>query len=265
MDEKKPVNIPVLAAAVALILVVVILIGVFALRQSRAGSEGIILPTVQPEKQEHASQTPEVQANFVQITPDNAATVLRSLQTADYYHQSFSVAVGTDRAIADSMVELWVSGRVIHAEINDGRKVKSILTDGDTAWLWYNVDPEPISVSLDGSVLAEDLLGLPNFNYLNTVKHGNVLEADYLVLTEPATQCIFVSVQSGEDRTDRYWINLANGLLYQADTLTDNQLIYQVRQNDFAQLADGDAAFQGKFSLPDGTEPFTAAARTRQP
>lgn len=258
MEEKRPVNKSVLAVSLSLILVVVLLMAMFVLARPDQEQEGIVLPTASSEAaQETETEEAGTEAEFVRITTGNVTEALGSLQRPAHYTQSFAVTVGYGETQAHRSVELWVSGGLIHGEVRDDRKVRSVLTDGETAWIWYDTDLQTLSVTLDGSVTAEDLLGLPGFDYLPALEELAVLEADYLVLDDPATQCIFVSARNGADETDRWWINLANGLLYRADAQSGSQLVYQVSQTGFAALAEGDERFAGRFVLPDGTDPFS--------
>ena len=263
MDSRKN-NRSVLVVGAALILVVALVL-IFVLLQPENDREGIVLPTPQTDVPADPVTQESEQEEFLQITTDNVLDALRSLERPLHYNQTYEVAVGVDDVRAARTVELWVSGSLIHAEVSDGSKVRSVLTDGVTAWLWYDVDPNPISVQLSASVTTEDLLGLPGFDYLSTLETMPVEEADYLMLQEPQAQCIYVCARGGADETNRWWINLENGLLCRADALETSQLVYEVRQTFFALLAEGDASFTGKFALPDGTEPFSAEARMLQP
>ena len=263
MDSRNN-NRSVLVVGAALILVVALVL-IFVLLQPENDREGIVLPTVQADVSTDPVQQEPEQEDFLQITTDNVVAALRSLERPMHYNQTYEVAVGVDDNRAARTVELWVSGSLIHAEVTGGGRVRSVLTDGVTAWIWYDVDPTPMSVQLSSNITAEDLLGLPGFDYLSTLETVPVEEADYLLLQEPQTQCIYVCARAGEDETDRWWINLENGLLCRADALEASQLVYEVRQTFFARLAEGDESFVGKFALPDGTEPFSAEARMLQP
>jgi len=263
MDSRKN-NRSVLVVSAALILVVALVL-IFVLLQPESDREGIVLPTPQTDSPSDPVLQEQEQEEFLQITTDNVVDALRSLERPVHYNQTYEVAVGVDDDRAARTVELWVSGSLIHAEVTGGDKVRSVLSDGVTAWLWYDVDPNPISVQLSDSVTTEDLLGLPGFDYLSTLETVPVEEVDYLMLQEPQAQCIYVCARAGADETDRWWINLENGLLCRADALEASQLVYEVRQTFFARLAEGDESFTGKFALPDGTEPFSAEARMLQP
>jgi len=262
--EQKRMNSSILLVSLSLILVVLLLVGAFLMGQSDQQPEGIMLPDVQPEPVVDTAPEEEASEDTIRVTTENVTDMLRSLQRPAHYNQCYDVIVGVDGAHTVKTVELWVSGSLIHAEVRDLQMVKTILSDGETAWIWYDVDPNPISVTLQDATV-EDLLGLPGFDYLQILERNPVLDADYLVLDEQNTLCMFVCTQIGENETDRWWINLDNGLLYQGDALENSRLVYEIKQTYFAALAEGDESFTGKFTLPDGTMPFTAAARTLQP
>ena len=258
MEGKRSADKPVLVVSLSLLLVLVLLVAFFVTSQPSQDQDVIVLPSPQTETMVGSAPQQQDQDDFVQVTTDNVVTVLESLQELSYYNQCYEVTVGLDEVRTTREVELWVSGSVIHAEIRDGQKVKSVLTDGKQAWLWYDVDPNPVCVTLGNGVMAEDLLGLPGFDYLLTLRQTPVVDADYLVLDDSHTQCIYVCAQPNETESLRYWINLENGLLYRTDALEQSRLIYEVNQSYYALLAEGDESFTGKFVLPDGSEPFTA-------
>ena len=91
-----------------------------------------------------------------------------------------------------------------------------------------------------------------------------VEDADYLVLEDPQVQCIFLCAEDAHTSV-RYWVNLENGLLYQSDVLERNKQIYTVTQTEYGYLAVEDESFHNRFLLPDGTDPFIAAAEAQQP
>ena len=257
MEEKKNANTTVLAVSAAMILVV-ILLGAYFLLGNDAGDqeEGIVLPSVQSGSATDPVTEDPTPDDFLRVNTENVVRVLQSLEKPAYYHQIYEVSVGSSITNAQRTVELWFNGPLIHAQIQDKNRIKSVLTDGVQAWLWYDTDPNPISLTLDADLTIEDLLGLPGFDYLAAMEQVPVVEADYLVMEEPQTQCIFVCAQENAEIAERWWINLENGILYRADALENSQLVYEVRQTQFSLLAQGDEQFNGKFALPDGSEPF---------
>ena len=263
MDQRYH-NRSVLIVSIALVLVVALVL-ILVLVQPQGKSEGIILPAAQTETLAESVPNAVHQDEFLKITTDNVASALRSLERPTHYNQRYEVAVGVNELRSTRTVELWVSNTLIHAEIRSDFSVKSVLTDGQTAWIWYDSEPNPISFSLRNSITTEDLLGIPGFDYLNTLDTLTVLESDYLLLQEPQLQSIYVCARSSEEETNRWWINLDNGLMVRADAQERNQMVYEVRQTYFARLAEGDESFSGRFVLPNGDAPFTASAETQQP
>ena len=246
-------------AAAASLLVVAVLVAVFIFSQSRAPQEGIVLPQ-EPVTEAPPIVTPEESQtdSFVQITPENVLPVLQeTLDKPTAYHQSYTVSVGADDAQSQRSVELWVNWPLMHGEVSDKNRTKTVISDGETAYLWYNSDPNYITVPLTDSVEIWDLLGLPAHDYLAALADAEITDADYLVLEDPRVQCAYVCTQAG-DVTWRYWVELDSGLLYMTDVLERSTQVYLVRQTYLELLAQEDESFSGRFQLPDGTRPFAA-------
>lgn len=248
-------------AAAAALVVVAVLMAAFFLSQSRTPQDGIVLP----QEPTTGSQTPAApeeteEEDFAQVTPDNVLTVLReTISKPAAYHQSYTVSVGADDAQSQRSVELWVNWPLVHGEVSDADRTKTILSDGTTAYLWYNSDPNYVTVTLSSAVEVWDLLGLPSYDYVSTMETAVITDADYLVLEDPQVQSVYVCCQEG-DVTWRYWVNLENGLLYMSDVLERSTQVYLVRQTYLELLAQEDETFSGRFLLPDGTDPFEAAS-----
>lgn len=260
MEEKKN-NKPIAIVSLALVAVMAILVLVFLLRPS-SQNQGILLPDVQQEAVSEQQPQSAVETEFLELTTGNVLQALQSLSRPAYYHQSFDVVLDAGRRSITRQVDVWVNGGLIHGEIRTDGQVKSVFTDGTTAWIWYDWDLQTVSVELDPSVTLEDLLGLPAFDFLQTLEAAAIVDAAYQ--QEEDQKIVFVCTQE-EDRVQRYWIELQSGLLTQYDVLENSEQIYAVTQTGFDRLAPGDQAFAGRFCLPDGTEPFTVERQMQQP
>lgn len=253
--EKKN-NRSILVVVMALIAVVAVLMIVFLMNPAEQKEE-IILPSAQlnplPEQQPETSTA----SDFLELDIGNAIEALQSLTRPQFYHQSYRVSLLNGMLSAERDVEIWYNNGLIHAEVKLPYQLKSVLTDGTSLWIWYDTDLQPVQLTLDSSITMEDVLGLPGFDYLQTLTQSTVVDVGYELLDE-SRRCIFLCTQLGK-RAERYWIDLETGLLYQHDVLEDSQQIYTVTQRTFDRLAPGDEAYAGRFCLPDGTEPFTAA------
>ena len=266
MNQNNVRNKPIIAVSLALILVLLLVIGLFAFGQPDAAHADITLPEVQAETDDHESEPKLSEDTLLQVTPQNAVIALESLKKPEYYHQAFNVSIGEENANVTYSVELWVNGTVRRAEITGEQDTKIILCDEKEAYIWYASDKRSVLLELSEDVTFEDILGLPAFDYLQTLRSLDVTDAEYLVIEEVQneTPCIFVSLQEHSGAITRYWIDLTSGLLYQADCVEDNTQVYRVDQTAFDRLANGDETFSEKFLLPDGSAVFTAETEMPQ-
>lgn len=270
MPSKKFSGKAVWAVSVAVILVVILLIALFLSQAPSSQQESITLPPEQEMPQidisaESEKPLPEDEHAFFEVTNDNVLMALQSLSRPMAYHQAYNLTVGSDDVQAFRAVELWVNGSLIRGEVSSENETRILITDGSTAYLWYENGETVISVEMDDSVSIEDLLGLPDFDSHLTIKPETVVDSGYLVMEETQIQCIYVSTQSQSGETARYWVNLESGLLYQSDMLEDSTQVYTLRQTMFETLALEDESFADCFVLPDGTSPFTVGTKTLQP
>ena len=255
MDNGKKSNIAVIVFSMALLLVLALVVALFFRGTPSQSKDSILLPSAQIG----TVQSPELSAGtdteFIQVSNENVLPMLRALDRPAYYYQSFRVNVGSDDIQAEKTVEFWVNQNLVRGQISDGNRTKNILSDGENAWLWYDSDQIAVSVSLS-SITVEDLLGVPEFDFLQMMERTRITDAEYLILSDPQRQCIFVCTQDETSLSRRYWIDLESGLLYQGDVLDQNQRVYELRQERFELLAQGDESFSGLFFLPDGSDPF---------
>lgn len=261
--EGKKNNRAILVVTLSLVAVMAVLLAVFMLR-SDSGQEGIVLPTAQKDSVADQQPKSETMAEFLELRTDNVLPALRSLSRPRYYHQSFEVTLPGSSLQVSYQVELWYNGGLIHAELKTQSQVKSIFTDGKTVWIWYDSDLTPISLTLDSSVMLEDLLGLPAFDYLNTLEGETIVDAGYETPDEGGNKLVFVCTKDASTAR-RYWVDLESGLLCQSDVLEDSQQVYLMTQTAYDRLAPGDQAFSGRFCLPDGSEPFIVEREMQQP
>ena len=269
MPQKKISAKAVWAVSAAVMLVAVLLILLFVTQKPTAKQESIVLPPAQDNQTEQTtspsdSLEPSTENQYFEVTNDNVLMALQSLNRPVAYHQTYSVTVGSDDRRAVRTIDFWINGPYIHAEISGDQDTRSIISDGSTAYLWYQNEDAYISVSLTDGLKIEDMLGLPDFDSYLMIQQPDVVDSGYLVLEDPAVQCIYVCTQDEKSGTSRYWVNLENGLLYQSDARENDKTVYSVVQTGFELLAEEDEAFANRFTLPDGTSPFTAGTELPQ-
>ena len=258
MNREQQGNKGIFIASAAVILVLVFLLVVFTSTSTSGSPNGIILPD--PAQRHPDAETPPQSSagEYVQVTNENVLQILKTIHRETAYYQVCSVKVGSDEFASYRVVSLWVNGSLLHAEITDGNRTKSVLTDGQTIYLWYAGDTEPAVVQRSEGVTLDDLLGMLTYESLIARTASDILAAEYLQ-DFADVPCIYVECMEREDLTGRYWIDVNSGLLYQAEVTSFGEQMYAMKQNDLKLLASDDALFSGKFLLPDGTRPFTAA------
>ena len=258
----KTVWIVCLTAAALAVVIIVLFANQFLGKQQ----QNIVLPSPTVEVPvDHDPETP-TQDDFLNVTNENVLTALQSISRPSSYHQTYTVTVGSDENQAVKTVELWVNGNLLRAETSsDGQPTRVLVSNGDTARLWYEGSETVLSIQLEDGLSKEDLLNLPDSDAFLQLDQTQVVDSDYLVLEDSQVQCIYVCTQEENGDTTRHWVSLENGLLYQSDVLENSNQVYVIRQTQYELLAAGDESFADRFVLPDGSDPFTAASETQQP
>lgn len=252
--------------AAAVIIAAFLLILLFVTQSASVSNESIVLPVAPGETGERPVQSDSANNNdhFIAVTNENVASVLQTLKRPAAYRQSYDVIVGNENRQRTKNVDLWVKGALLHAEVTDGQLRQTLITDGKEVFLWYDDGGRSVSLELPQGVTAEDLLGLPDFNAYLKISSEDLITSDYRFLEEPQAHCIYVSTEDETQTVCQYWVNLDNGLLYQSDTRENDKTVYSVVQTGFELLAEEDEAFANRFTLPDGTSPFTAGTELPQ-
>lgn len=261
MKGKKNINKSALAVSISLLVVLILLIGTFILSQMRFNKDNIVLP-IGPSDTGIASTPEDMMKNdLVQVTRDNVVKVLETLHKPKYYHQKLEVIVGVNYPKATRVIELWVSESMLHAEITfpTTGAVKSVITDGQTVWIWYDTDFVPVSIELSKDTSIEDLLGIPKFDFLQHLKQSVITDAGYGLFEDTTQQCVYVTAQESKNINDTYWIDLKTGLLQSVIVTEAEGIPYCLKSTSMEILASQDDVYTGRFCLPNGSKPFTEA------
>jgi hypothetical protein len=243
------------ALASAIVLVGLILCAFFVLTRS-SRSRGITLP--EAEQPGTAAEPGNVEEGlFLQVTPDTVARVVETLNRAGSYHQTLTLTTVWTDGDADRTAELWVSGSVCRVDVTDGDTVRSCLSDGETAYVWYQDDQSVAELTLGSDFTLDDLMGIPTYETILTVATDTICDAGYVTLDEmDGRSCIYAQLDDGSGYIDSYWIDVSTGLLCRADSLENQSLIYKLRETAVEVLLASDETLTEAFTLPDGTVPF---------
>ena len=262
-QSRKQMN-AVLLSVFAVLIVVIILIALFFSSKSKEAPT-ITIPPPAENTLATVPQKPVEENDFLQITTDNVLHVVECLARPEAYHQIYSITLIGGEEQYTTHVELWVNGKLLRAVISTPYATKYVLTDHQTAYVWYSDAEVPRQIILATNITPDDLIGLPTYESLLSIPAEYITDAEYLVLDHPSSRCIYVCVRTGEDTTGRYWIDLDSGLVAVADVLETSQQVYIARQESLDILAAEDEAFETCFQLPNGQAPFKDQTGMPQP
>lgn len=238
------------------IVIVAALLAVFALSAVvwmgiRGGTrDTIVLPDAAAPAEPALEPAPS-EADFLRIDRENVQQALASMARPEAYHQMLSVTSLWQGGSASATVELWRSGALARARVDEPERTRHILTDGETVWLWYEGDTAATAFRPEDGVTFDDLAGVPTYELLTRVARQDVLDAGFLTL-DGERNVLYLAVQDGASE-DRYWVDTATRLLYRADSFSGTEQTYQLRQLTCEVITAEDDTLQGVFQLPDGT------------
>lgn len=191
---------------------------------------------------------PPVEDLFVEVERENIQSILASMRRPESYHQILTVTRCWHGGSSSRTVELYRSGELAFAAITGEGRDRSLLTDGQTVWLWYAGDQQVRTLSPDPSVTFDDLTGIPTYETVSSLPADSIAEAGFVTLD--GASCLYVSARDGASE-ERYWVDASTRLLCRADALEGDQLTYQLRQGLWEIPDEG--TLQTIFRLPDGT------------
>jgi hypothetical protein len=256
LDHNQEKKISFLSAAILIVIAFFLIITVFFLSGQNSNTS-ILLPDGLPTHTQKPDNAVSEQDNFLKVSTDNVQAVVRTLSRPVSYHQMYHVTLSQgDRSISQ-IVDIWVDGPFLRADISSETGTASILTDGSIAYLWHSDEEGYSDVVLNETISVDDLLGLPTYELLSDIDPATLTEAAYLVLPEYNNQCIFVSSSASDEVTNSYWIDISSGLLFMANSSVQGQTFYTVQQKELDRLASDDEAFSDRLLLPDGRDPFS--------
>lgn len=185
---------------------------------------------------------------FVEVERENIQRILSAMQRPESYHQILTVIRFWHGGSSARTVELYRSGERAYARLSGEGRDRSLLTDGQTVWLWYADEREVRALSPDSSVTFDDLTGIPTYETVSALPARSIAEADFVTLD--GASCLYVSARDGTSE-ERYWVDASTKLLCRADALEEDQLIYQLHQTLW-EIPD-EETLRDIFRLPDGT------------
>lgn len=255
MDRNREQKPSLLFVVVLIIIAFFLIVAVFFLSGKSTGSP-IILPDHGLDQTQSPNDEISKPDNFLQVTPENVQDVVATMSRPVSYHQVYRVTLSQGERKTDQIVDIWVDGTMLRADVSSETGTSSILTNGSAAYLWHSDEEGYVSIELNDTVSVDDLLGLPTYELLLDVDPNALTDASYLVISDDNIQCIYVSAAPQQAIQEEYWIDISSGLLYQARFFSGSSMVYEAAQTALERLAAGDEAFSDRFLLPDGIRPF---------
>lgn len=253
MDKKKTDQKTMIIVSIAAAAFVLLLVAVFIFVRESSTYDPILLPEPSAPAQTVEPEDPE--AVFAQVTTDNVQSLLSMLSRPTAYHQTLTVTRTSGELSREQNIEIWCSGALRLVQTTDAGGTRNCLSDGKTLYLWYTDDGSVETITLDGTIDLDDLIGVPSYEAILSLPKSSLLQADYVIPEEPATQCVFVEYRT--NGTKNYcWVSLDSGLLCKQTVLEDDAPIYTAEQTAYEAFMDTDEALKDVFVLPDGTQPF---------
>lgn len=242
MDNKKTTYVTV---ALSILLFLALLVAQQAFRQDRA----IILPEVTTEAGAGNDQGESNAFNALAISPKTVQAAISTLSRPTAFERTQTVETFWSDGSGTSASEVAVSSGVtrIDTALADS-SICHILMNSDSAAVWY--DDETTWATLTASEFSADaLLRMPTYETVLNLPVGDIAQAEYS--EKDGIWCIYVQTRKNMDGyAERYWISVQSGLLYAAERLYNDDLIYRFAATE----PDNVTPDESRFLLPDGSK-----------
>lgn len=185
----------------------------------------------------------------VEVTTETVQSVIATLSRPKSYYREVSIELWAgDGDPAVTTAAVWVDEGWTRSDVTapDGR-VQHNLVGEERHWLWY--DHESTAAEFPAGQAAADLTQrIPTYEDVLKLNRRDITAAGYERYGE--SECVYAEVEQRElGSRERYWVDVANGLLVAAERVKDEQLLYHMT----AYNTESPAPLGTQFALPDGT------------
>ncbi|MCI8438748.1 MAG: hypothetical protein HFF73_04440 [Oscillospiraceae bacterium] len=251
MDKKRMTYFSV-GFGILLVVVVALLA-----RSSRREPAGIVLPDSPIDAEDLGMEHVESQLNVLAISPETVKPAIATLSRPVSYSRTQKVETFWSGGSGQSISQVSVSGSRtrIDTRMADGSIRHMLLASrsaegpGTAAWTWY--DDETDWTALPSGPPTADLAGrMLTYETVRDLPAEEIAAADYRM--KDALYCIYVeTAPDSGGYTSRYWVSVADGLLYAAEREWGGEVVYRFT----ASAPDADLPDETLFLLPDGSPP----------
>ncbi len=184
----------------------------------------------------------------VLVTPRTVQAAIATLSRPEDYCRSVQVSHFWSGGSGSYTARVTVSAQWTRVDLEQpGGLERHSLTDGETAYIWYGSSRRFYEAPA-GGITGDDEQHIPTYEDVLALSPEAVTAAGYEV--RRGVRCLYAEAAE-ENRRDRYWISVEDGLLWEAETLLDGETVYAM------QSLGEQAAADDAFTLPDGTQLLT--------
>ena len=236
----------VLALLGIMILLVVLLFAQGTIHRSA----GITLPDPSQPQEPGLTEPGEEQLELVEIRPDTVQRAVESMNRAQSYSMTVSVATYWSGGSGTSELTAYVRNGVTRVDtVQLDGSIRRTVTDGESTFVWYD-NEELYSRYATGETTADKELRIPTYEDLVDLEADTILSAEYTKWD--SYDCIYAEASGGDGYTSCYWIDVDSGLLVAAQRYYQEELIYQMTVQNLELTEPAEEIF----TLPDGSNPL---------
>lgn len=217
---------------------------------SHRGSGGIVLPEVQTGGSSVEGPGGESSLNVVEISPETVQAAIRTLSRPAFYSRSQTVETFWSGGSGQSAAQVYASGGQIRidTQLEDG-SVRHTLVSGERVGVWYDSEKSWTLLHSAGQPAASDAMGrMLTYETVLELPAEEIAAADYR--ERDGVYCIYVEVlPDSEGYISRYWVSVSDGLLYAAERILGEKLVYRFT----AGQLNTETPEEELFLLPDGS------------
>lgn len=251
MSEKiKSKRLIIMLIVICVVLAAAFILSYFSILGSNHGTE-IVLPSPSAAVSAAPEPVEAPKSNVLTVDPSNVKNAISTISRPVSYHRQLEITLNSDGDLSTTRIECWVKDTSQRFDIQNGDKLKHVLMLDDKVYIWYQgQEGSAVTFSASDYFQADDYQGIPTYEDMLELPEDRITDADYLSSTGDAGS-IYVQFQSEDEQyTDMYWISLETGLLTQARTLYNGELVYNMSETYMELLPGAHEAFDGVFNPP---------------
>jgi hypothetical protein len=205
----------------------------------------------------NSTVAPEVSAvdvEYLDITPENVQSIIEYLNRPDNYSLELQIEYHWSGGSSILKRRTWVLNDAVRWQHFDrfGNPVLNYISTPGTVYVWEEYGNGYVNYP-EGDFTPDDFGQIPTYEDILEAEKGDIISASYE--DRQSVPCVMVEIVDRDSGyTHLFWVSLDNGLLWEAEILVDDQLIYRmsVIQSSFSvkepELSD--------FQMPGGKNPI---------